>query len=467
MTTEAAAGRRPRRPRINAGDHSHPDQAGHGRRGAVILVDQAVSSISNFTVGVAVARVAGAAGLGAFSLAYALWLIAGALHRSLVAEPMAIEGDARRATDTGVETGLAAEVLLGLGGAVLLAATGAVCLLAGRVEFGTAMLAFAPWLPFLVVQDYWRWVGFLTRSPRRALTNDVLFLAVQVAGFAALLGVPHVPAPLVIGMWGLGGLAGAFYGLHQQARATGVALRAWRSPRLLPGWLAAGAGLLAGRWRLSRWIAGSSMVKWAASQASVLVVGVVLGAARLGLFQAAVNLATGPAFVLIQAGGSLGLPEATRMLEERGWPGLRAVAGWVTAAGVASVGACTLLVVLVGRAVLAAVYGPGFGRAEPAAVIVGVAYVVNAFQLGAILVLKATRNTSRLFGVQVVVLVASLATATGLSAAFGIEGAAWATLATLAVSALTMHLAQRPVARELQAATPATTPSAPAHAAGG
>ncbi|HET9071009.1 MAG TPA: hypothetical protein VFN60_03770 [Acidimicrobiales bacterium] len=453
--------------RINAGGHSHPDQGGHGRRGLVILADQGVSSISNFAVGVAVARVAGAAGLGAFSLAYALWLIAGALHRSLVAEPMAIEGDARRATDAGVETGLAAEVLLGLGGATLLAATGVACVLAGRIEFGTAMLAFAPWLPFLVVQDYWRWVGFLTRNPRRALTNDLVFLIVQVAGFALLLPVPHVPAPLVIGLWGLGGVAGAVFGLRQQARRTGIPLRAWRSPHLLPAWLAAGAGLLRGRWRLSRWIAGSSVVKWAASQASVLVVGVVLGAARLGLFQAAVNLATGPAFVLIQAGGSLGLPEATRMLEARGWPGLRAVAGWVTAAGVASVGACTVLVLLVGRVVLGAVYGPGFGRAEPAAVIVGVAYVVNALQLGPILVLKATRNTGRLFGVQLVVLVASLVTATVLSAALGIDGAAWATLATLTVSALTMHLAQRPVARELRAATPATTPSAPAHAAGG
>ena len=39
-----------------------------GRRAATTLIDQSFSSVSNFAVGVAVARVAGASGLGGFSL---------------------------------------------------------------------------------------------------------------------------------------------------------------------------------------------------------------------------------------------------------------------------------------------------------------------------------------------------------------------------------------------------------------
>jgi hypothetical protein len=48
-------------------------------------------------------------------------------------------------------------------------------------------------------------------------------------------------------------------------------------------------------------------------------------------------MVAGPAGVLIQAGGSVGLPEASRAYTERGVGGLLAVARRVTAAGLASV----------------------------------------------------------------------------------------------------------------------------------
>ena len=65
---------------------------------------------------------------------------------------------------------------------------------------------------------------------------------------------------------------------------------------------------------------------WGASQASVLLAGFILGPAGLGALRAAQTLVQGPALVLIQAGGSVGLPEASRALADRGWEGLRRVA---------------------------------------------------------------------------------------------------------------------------------------------
>ena len=75
------------------------------RRAATTLMDQAFSSASNFAVGVAVARVAGAAGLGAFAFAYVGWVVLSDMHRSLITDPMNIEGDARRNGNPSIERG--------------------------------------------------------------------------------------------------------------------------------------------------------------------------------------------------------------------------------------------------------------------------------------------------------------------------------------------------------------------------
>jgi len=62
---------------------------------------------------VVVARVAGIAGLGAFSLVYAGWLGTAAMHRALITDPMAIEGDLRKPdAKMHVGAGLAAEMVL-------------------------------------------------------------------------------------------------------------------------------------------------------------------------------------------------------------------------------------------------------------------------------------------------------------------------------------------------------------------
>ena len=65
------------------------------RLAVLTLIDQGLSSVSNFAVGVVIARVVGASGLGGFALAYGAWLILAVLHRSLITDPMAISGDVR------------------------------------------------------------------------------------------------------------------------------------------------------------------------------------------------------------------------------------------------------------------------------------------------------------------------------------------------------------------------------------
>ncbi|HUI03339.1 MAG TPA: oligosaccharide flippase family protein [Acidimicrobiales bacterium] len=401
-------------PRLGARRPSVTAVAGPvGRRALLTLLDQGFSSISNFAVVVVVARIAGATGLGGFSFAYAGWLILAALHRSLITDPMMIEGDHRSDVARGAARGLAAELVLGGAGAAFFAAAGAVLLLAGQHAFGIAMVALAPWLPVLVVQDYWRWAGFMQARPGSALVNDTVFNCVQGAAFGLLL-VAHVHSVVVvIAAWGLGGAVGALAGLWQF--------------RVTPS-LAGGLALLRTRWSLSKWLAGTSLANWGSSQAYMLLAGAILGPASLGGLKAAQTLVTGPALVLIQAGGGIGTPEATRAYAEQGWTSLTRVARAVGGLSVVSLGLGTLVVAVWGRPLLSLIYGTHFAHLQLVAVLIGVSNVVRGLSVGPILVLKATRNTRYLFHAVVVTLVASVLSVAALAPLYGVNGAAASTI---------------------------------------
>jgi O-antigen/teichoic acid export membrane protein len=408
------------------------------RRVGLTLADQGFSSISNFVVGVAVARSAGAAGLGGFSFAYAGWLVLAALHRSLITDPMAIDGDLRTSTTAhGIKRGFAAEVLLGAVGTFYFGVIGTVLMLVHARTFGFSMLVLAPWLPVLLVQDYWRWVGFMSRRPGCALLNDAVFNSFQAAGFAAVFFFHSHSEAALIGSWGLGAAAGAVFGLGQYRVA----------PAFRGGW-----SLLRSRWRMSKWIAGSSVTSWGATQVYVFIAASVLGPAGLGGLRAAQALVSGPSGVLIMAGGSIGLPEATKAYAEKGWRGLVRVARLVTMFGCLSFVAGAVIVVLWGRTLLSHIYGPQFAHLELTAVLFGVAYIFVGLFLGPILVLKATRQTRWLMSVQSLCVAVYIVGLVGFSLAFGVPGVALAAVVAYPVTAVAYRWCQHRVRRSFGSA---------------
>jgi O-antigen/teichoic acid export membrane protein len=410
--------------------------ASGSRRAALTLADQCLSSVSNFAVGVVVARLSGPAGLGVFSLAYASWLLLASIHRSLITDPMAIEGDARHPDNRlGIRRGAASELILGTIAAVGFAVVGGILIGVGQRTFGMAMLAVAPWLIVLLLQDYWRWVGFMTAQPMKSLVNDILFDVVEAVAFSLVL-VSGLRGPaIILAAWGAGALVGALYGFVQfrllghlgPRRSLRDGLRTAAEP-IAEGW-----ALLRRHWGISRWIVANSLMNWGASQAYVFIAGFILGPAGLGGLKAAQTLVTGPSMVLIQAGGSIGLPEASKAYAERGWPGLFKVSRLVTAASVASVATGTIVIALFGHQLLSMVYGPKFAHLQTAAVLFGIAQTVSVAGLGCILVLKATRNTRSLLWTVAVALVASVVGVTVLTSAYGVNGAAIAAIVTATI----------------------------------
>lgn len=394
----------------------------HSRLAAATLADQGISSASNFLVGAAVARVAGASGLGGFAVAYAAFQFVSAMHRALIADPMAIDGDARDEDwRPRIRSGLAAELLLGSVSTVLFACIGIAFFAAHRPIFGVAFAVMSPFLIFLLVQDYWRRVAFMRRRPTQALLNDIAFTCIQVAALVVVFLVHrHTAAAIILG-WGLGALGGALLGLLQ------FRVR----PRARGGWT-----LLRSRWSFSKWIAINSAVVNGLAQASVVATGAILGLRGLGDFKAAQALIVGPIGVLIQAGGGIGLPEASRAFASSGWPGLLRVCRLISAAGFVSVVACIAIVMVWGRLLLRLIYGSSFENVQMVAVLIGCSFLFVALEHGPILALKSTRNTQPLFMIQAAYSVISLIAIVILSIAYGIYGTAVATILASAANAI-------------------------------
>ena len=403
-------------------------------RAFITTLDQCVSSGSNFAVGVVVARLAGASGLGAYALAYASWLLVAAMHRALVTDPMAIMGDARDPVmaKANVRKGFASEVALGVSCGAVIALLGLALLFAGQRSFGISQLAVAPWITFLLLQDYWRWIGFMQAKPGKALANDVVFDLVQIAGFAFLL-VAHIHSiPLVIAAWGLGAVGGALFGVFEF--------------RVMPSFRG-GLQWLRAKWPVSRWLAGTSASGWGLSQVQGILTAALLGPAALGGLKAAQGLVSGPAFVLVQAGGSLGLPEASRSYDKHGWAGLNRVSRLITVAGMASVGLVFAAVLLFGRFLLGLLYGHQFAQYEPTALILAVAYIFTSCCLGAILELKIVKRTRVLFLVSLWGLFVSTVAVIALAPAGGVRGVAYSYAVGTALYSSALIVAARWVGR--------------------
>jgi O-antigen/teichoic acid export membrane protein len=380
------------------------------------MADQCFASASNFVVGVVVARIAGPAGLGAFAFAYGGWILLTNFHRALITDPMAILGDVRTEDARNhLRDGFAAEVALGAVATLLFIAVGLSLVLLGARDFGVAMLAVAPWITFLNLQDYWRWLGFMHGKPQKSLLNDAVFDVGEAAALTLVALSARHSVVAVISAWGVGAAVAAAYGLKQ----FGV------RPQIRGGFRR-----LHSRWHMSKWLAATSATNWGSSQLNLIIPGMMLGPAALGGLKATWGLVTGPAAPILQAGSSFGLPEASKALDERGWHGMRQVSWFVTGIGVVTITVIGLAIFLDGRQLLTVLYGPRFAGYEGTARILTVAFLVTTLGTGAALSLKAAKHTRSLFGLQLFVSVISIPAVVAMGLAYGLNGAAAANIAT-------------------------------------
>ncbi|WP_406398808.1 hypothetical protein OH805_07070 [Streptomyces sp. NBC_00879] len=196
------------------------DRAGHTRRTAkraIVgrlswgLADQAASSMTNFAVGIYVARSLGLTAFGVFSLAWLTYGVVLNVARGLATDPLVVRFSGVPEVSWRSAAARSSGAALGVG-----AVLGAVCLLVGLGLGGRVGPAFACLgvvLPALLLQDAWRFAFFAAGTGQKAFANDLVWGVALVPAMVVAARVGSVAAFVLA--WGASAAVAAVYGCLQ------------------------------------------------------------------------------------------------------------------------------------------------------------------------------------------------------------------------------------------------------------
>ncbi len=261
------------------------------------VADQGISSISNFVLGLFVARTFGAVEFGAFTLAYLTYSVAINAARGLATDPLLVrhsgEPDStwRRAASEAAGTAL----VIGL-------TAGVACLVAGVLlpdPVGVALVALGVVLPALTLQDSWRFAFFASGRGRSAFLNDLLWTVLLIGGLLVMHETGNGSASTSLLLFGGTAAVAA-------AVASGQAKTLPR-PNHAVHWLREHSDL-GPRYMVE------NVITSGASQIRSMVLGLSAGLAAVGYVRAS-EILMGPFLVILMGVSQVAVPEAARVLK--------------------------------------------------------------------------------------------------------------------------------------------------------
>ncbi|MFE3326556.1 hypothetical protein [Streptomyces sp. NPDC059176] len=260
------------------------------------LADQAASSMSNFAVGIYVARSLGLTAFGVFSLAWVTYGVVLNVSRGLATDPLVVrfsgvpEASWREAVARSSGTALAVG-----------AAIGAACLVVGLGLGGSVGPAFAclgVMLPGLLLQDAWRFAFFAAGTGRKSFVNDVVWGVALVPAMVVAARVGSVAAFVLA--WGASATVAAGYGYFQSGITPRVAeARGWLREQRDLGY---------------RYLVENICLS-GASQLRAYGLGAIVGVGAVGAVRGA-ELLLGPFLAVLMGLSLVTVPEAARVVRQ-------------------------------------------------------------------------------------------------------------------------------------------------------
>jgi O-antigen/teichoic acid export membrane protein len=258
------------------------------------LIDQVLSALTNMVLAVLVAKAAGARAFDAFAVSFLLFSTMIGIERALVGQPLGIrhsdESGATRRRTVSRATGLVVGISVPAAALMLVAGL----LFGGRL--GTALIATAVVLPFLILQDACRMAFFAQSSAKLAALNDGLWAVLQFSAMGAIIALGAASATTLILAWGGSAAVCVLVALLQ--------LRAVPDPGALLSWLREHRDLVG-------YFLGEYMLTTGAFNGGYLMVGAIIGDQAVGSIRAA-QVLIGPLGIVAAATISFGLPELSR-----------------------------------------------------------------------------------------------------------------------------------------------------------
>ena len=257
-------------------------------------MDQALSSVTNFGVGIVVARASNPSDFGAFGIVFTTYLLMVGVSRSISTDPLLV----RFSSEHAPERRLAAEDASGAALALSLPMAGlcAASAVAGGT-LGTTLLALATFIPGLLMQDSMRFVFFTFGEPAKATANDAIWLFFQFLTFGALFTIADPTPASLVAAWGAAATAAAIVGPFQA--------KIRPSPRRALAWVRTHVDL-GGRYLFDFFAIVGSV------QVTIYALAFSKGLSEAGSFRAA-QLLLGPLNMLFIAALSAAVPEGVRM----------------------------------------------------------------------------------------------------------------------------------------------------------
>ena len=260
------------------------------------VADQVVSSISNFVLGIVVARSLGAEGFGSFSLAFITYAFILSGSRGLSTDPLLVRFSGppspewRRAVSASSATA-----------AALGAVAGAGCVVIGLLlpgHLGGSFVALGIGLPALLLQDSWRFAFFAAGRPAQALINDLVWGVALLAALGMLLVTDEITAVTCVAVFGATAAVAAGVGYIQ--------CRIRPAPSRVGSWLFDHRSLGA-RYFVENVAAGASR------QIRFIALGALAGLATVGIVRGA-ELLMGPFLVMLMGVSQVAVPEASHVM---------------------------------------------------------------------------------------------------------------------------------------------------------
>ena len=390
------------------------------RRASWGVADQALSSLTNFGLGVLVARSVTAKGFGAFSIVFVTFTVGLGISRAVAAEPLMVRCSGAATSDWRTGTAQATGIALAVG-----LALGLACVMLGRAlpePFTGPFIALGVTLPGLLLQDCWRYVFFANADGRKAFANELLCAVVLGVAFAMLLRAGRRPSvSSLILAWGGAATIGALFGSLQA--------RVLPAPRQLALWYSTHRDLI------PRFL-GEFAATSSAGQIAVYGVAAIAGIDALGSLRAA-YLPFGPLQVLLLGAGLVAVPELVR-LGRRSADDLRNGSAAISLTiGVVAL-AWGVLVALTPTRIGVAIFGSIWSPAHMLAFAVTLSWIGSALGAGGAAGLRALAAARDGLTVRIVASVVTIAAALigaaldgargaaiGLAAAGWIEGVVW------------------------------------------
>ncbi|MFJ6700085.1 hypothetical protein ACIQM4_29130 [Streptomyces sp. NPDC091272] len=399
------------------------------------LADQAASSMTNFAVGIYVARSLGLVAFGVFSLAWLTYGVVLSVSRGLATDPLVVRfsgvPDASWRTASARSSGTALGVGVGVGAACL-----AVGLALGG-QVGGAFAALGAVLPGLLLQDAWRFAFFAAGAGRKAFVNDLVWGVALVP--AMLLAARTGTVAAFVLAWGASATGAAAYGCFQSGiRPLVSGAREWLRVHRDLGY---------------RYLVENVGVSGAA-QLRAYGLGLIVGVGAVGVVRGA-ELLLGPFLALLMGLSLVTVAEAARVLRQaphRLRKFCLLLGGGQAAAALLWGGALLLVPDRLGVLVLGGVWDAASALVVPATL--GVAGA--GLGVGAAAGLRALAAARRSLRCQLFASACYVGGGLGGAAVGGTAGSAWGVAAATLISSAVWWLQLRSALRERLRLPPST-----------